>query len=147
MIPVPPSACRVTAFPLEQVWRIHCFFVRARYEFWVIGAQKQNGVPPISIKCRATQTYWQNRCLLAFSAVINYPNRLCRCQNPSTERPGAIATQNSGIPFIVNSPLTPGFFQKIASTHRSSLMAPVLGASKRARKTLIKTILTKFERS
>ena len=31
---------------------------------------------------------------------------------------------------IVNSPLTAGFFQKIASTHRSSLMMPVWGLLK-----------------
>ena len=36
MISVPPSAGRVTAFSLEQVWQIHCFLVRTRYEILVI---------------------------------------------------------------------------------------------------------------
>ena len=38
LIPVLPSVGRVTAFSLEQVWRIHFFLFRARWGFWVIQA-------------------------------------------------------------------------------------------------------------
>ena len=62
----------------------------------------------------------------------------------------SFATQTFGVPFIVKSPLTSGFFQKIASTHHANLMMLAWGLLKwkmARKKTLIKTILTKFERS
>ena len=40
------------------------------------------------------------------------------------------ATQTFGVPFIVKSPLTPGFFQKIASTYHANLMMLAWGLLK-----------------
>ena len=61
---------------------------------------------------------------------IRCQNRLSRCQNPSIKLPEVVCHRSlhkisaSQIPVIVNSPLNPGFFQKIAPTHRFSLMMP-----------------------
>ena len=42
----------------------------------------------------------------------------------------SFATQTFGIPFIMKSPLTSGFFQKIASTHHANLMMLAWGLLK-----------------
>ena len=42
----------------------------------------------------------------------------------------SFATQTFGVPFIVKSPLTSGFFQKIASTHHTNLMMLAWGLLK-----------------
>ena len=70
------------------------------------------------------------RCPLAFLVVVNCPNCLSRCSNPLQNGQRSVftcslksfATQTFGVPIIANSPLTSGFFQKIASTHHTSLM-------------------------
>ena len=109
-------------------------------------------------KYRTTQIFWQNTTpVFIFSShkLPKLPSSGVGIHQQNGQRDiftrglPSITTQNFGIPIIVSSPLTPDFFQTIAFTHRSSLMMQVWGLLKwkRARKTLMKTILTKFERS
>ena len=56
-------------------------------------------------------------------------------------------TYSFGVPITVKSSLTPGFFQKFASTHHSSFMMPAWGLLQweMALETLINRKLTRFE--
>ena len=84
-------------------------------------------------KCEAIRTY----CTGIFGSQ-KCKNRLSRCWNPSAERLEmslqftcglkSFATQAFGVPIIVKSLLTSGFFfQKIAFAHRTNLMVLVGG--------------------
>ena len=82
--------------------------------------------------------------------VKSRPNCLGRSWNPATERPErqpCFHTYSFGVPITVKSSLTPGFFQKFASTHHSSFMMPAWGLLqwKMALETLINRKITRFE--
>ena len=88
MIPVAPSGSRVTAFSIKQVWRIHCFLVRTRYH----PSTKAKWNPVLAflfysfLSVEPHRPTGKIRCLLPFLVVINCPNCLSRCRNPSVER-------------------------------------------------------------
>ena len=143
MIPVRPSAGRVTPFSLEEVWRIpfpcscpigvlgnlgitskwspsHLDFI----VFLYVSSHSDQ-----LAKYGAHLHLWKSK--VAKIAVVGARINLQNGQRDDFTRGlKSFATQAFGVPTIVKSPLTSGFFQKIASTHHTNLMMLAWGLLK-----------------
>ena len=121
---------------------------------WVIQPRRRHAtlltsLSDIFYKCRATQSYRLNIAPIAFFSTqkplqIALVGLGIHPQNGQrddfTHEQPSFDTNIFGLPVIVKSSLTSGFFQTFASTHHSSLMMPAWGASaveNDSKKTLI----------
>ena len=92
MIPVPPSAGPVSAFSFRASLANPLFPCSCPIGFLGnLSTSVMESRPSLFYSfLRSVQPHRPTgkiRCLLAFLVVINCPNRLSRCQNPSTESP------------------------------------------------------------
>ena len=134
MIPVPPFAGRISAFSLEQVLANSLF--PCSCPIGILGnlsiTAKWSAAhphPDLLAKYGARWHLWKSK--VAKITLVGARIHLQKGQRDVFTRGlNSFATQPFGVPTIVKSPLTSGFFQKIVSIHHTNLMMLAWGLLK-----------------